>query len=65
MGKDYSVCIKVSPEMYDKYRNRLNNKGISTYGGNSKVSLVNRSVFEWALDEMSEATLNKILEDLK
>jgi len=61
---DYSVCIKVSEGVYEKWKDRLKLKGIKTYGDGARTMLANRYVYERAVTEITDQQLDRLVEDL-
>ena len=61
---DYYVNIMVSEEIYEKYKDRLQAKGIQVYGHTSRVRAINKVIFEYSLENLEDKHIDKIIKDL-
>lgn len=65
MDNTYNIQIKVSAEVYEKYKSRINNNfSVITTGPTARVKPVSSRIFEIAIDSISDDSLIKILKDV-
>ena len=64
-NQDYSVCIKVSEDIYQTWQSRLEHKGIKVSGAYSKISKANRLLVETAMQSLTEDDLVKIIDAIQ
>jgi len=65
MSKDFKICIKCDERLYNELRSKLTDRGYSVAGRLSRVATVNKTIFENALDLMTEPELDTMLGKIK
>jgi ATP-dependent Lon protease len=61
---DYSVNIKVSEEVYERWKDRLELRNIYSYGHKSKITIANKYLYERAVNSITDDQLDRLVKDL-
>lgn len=61
MSKDYKTVINIKEELYNRWKQRIRESGISNIGHLSKQTPMNSELLNWAIENIPDEAYEKIL----